>query len=412
MNDQKITLDSKSHRYKDENNYLIIEDNPIMKAGVFDYLGKHINAPEPERKYKVYRPFEEIEKMKDQLSGMPLVYQHKWINPKNENTIAGSIGGEITSANPYLKGRLTVFNDEAIKGIEDGSCQELSMGYQANYYPESGEFNGEHYDYIQRDLQANHLALVPKGRSGKDLRVLDEAGGLEEMIEQHSPIQTLDEDKRHLIDEITAIAEKPESDFKGGGDEKARTIIKLAEKLAYKPSEGESKTDDEEEDEKKEFVEKKETKKEVKEEETEDGSPADLKKALQEFVRAANKFLSEEEGEEAHQTKDACGTRTHDEAIKTQDEIFKKISESTRAYEAVKPYTGMFNIYTTDGIMSEEDIYKYACHVINYQGQIGNYKTAFNAYLAGKGASTKSPTFDSASCTVTKKLAELTSNIK
>lgn len=48
-----------------------------------------------------------------------------------------------------------------------------------------------------------------------------------------------DVDKREVIREIMAIAAKPESEFKGGAEEKERTIAGLAEKIAYnKSSEG------------------------------------------------------------------------------------------------------------------------------------------------------------------------------
>ena len=50
-------------------------------------------------------------------------------------------------------------------------------------------------------------------------------------------------DKREAIREIMAISAKPVSEFAGGEEEKVETIAKLAEKLAYKPSET-SKADD------------------------------------------------------------------------------------------------------------------------------------------------------------------------
>lgn len=51
--------------------------------------------------------------------------------------------------------------------------RELSLGY--SYTPEfkSGEFNGTRYDFVMRDIKANHLALVEVGRAGSDVRVCD-----------------------------------------------------------------------------------------------------------------------------------------------------------------------------------------------------------------------------------------------
>ena len=52
------------------------------------------------------------------------------------------------------------------------------------------------------------------------------------------------EDKREIIREIMAVAGKSNDDFEGGEDEKVREIAKLAERLAYEPSET-SKSDNE-----------------------------------------------------------------------------------------------------------------------------------------------------------------------
>ncbi len=53
-----------------------------------------------------------------------------------------------------------------------------------------------------------------------------------------------DEDKREIIREIMAIASKADSEFQDGENEKIETIAKLAEKLAYNPSETESNDED------------------------------------------------------------------------------------------------------------------------------------------------------------------------
>lgn len=47
------------------------------------------------------------------------------------------------------------------------------MGYLAQYRPEQGVFDGQHYDYVQHNILGNHAALVHDGRMGKDVAVLD-----------------------------------------------------------------------------------------------------------------------------------------------------------------------------------------------------------------------------------------------
>ncbi|MES1986804.1 MAG: DUF2213 domain-containing protein, partial [Pseudomonadota bacterium] len=69
---------------------------------------------------------------------------------------------------------------ERIIRLKDGKIEsdekiELSMGYTCVYDFTSGIFNGERYDAIQREIRANHIALVDQGRMGKEVRVLDRA---------------------------------------------------------------------------------------------------------------------------------------------------------------------------------------------------------------------------------------------
>lgn len=81
----QITLDSKSNRYFDENGFLVIKDNKIAKAGVFEYLGREISDSLPETEiYKVYRPWEELEKTAKDFEGMPLKYGHEWVGLTKE----------------------------------------------------------------------------------------------------------------------------------------------------------------------------------------------------------------------------------------------------------------------------------------------------------------------------------------
>ena len=65
---KKITLDTKSNRYFDENGYLVIKDNKIAKAGVFDYLGREISDELQDSEiYKVCRPWESLKRRRRTL---------------------------------------------------------------------------------------------------------------------------------------------------------------------------------------------------------------------------------------------------------------------------------------------------------------------------------------------------------
>ena len=175
MNNTRITLDSKSNRYFDENGYLVIKDNKIAKAGVFDYLGREISDSLPETEvYKVYRPWEELEKSAKDFEGMPLKYGHEWVEPSKRDVKIGAVSGEVKLEEPYLIADIKIYDKDAIEEITNKGIVDLSPGYKAYYKKEAGEYNGEKYEFKQQDIKYNHLAVVENGRSGKEVRIADE----------------------------------------------------------------------------------------------------------------------------------------------------------------------------------------------------------------------------------------------
>lgn len=261
----RINDASKSKREKDGNGFLIIRDNPIVKAGVFDYLLSEIKNDidsSKDKVVKVCRTFDDLKSKKDYFKGKPIKFEHKWVGSDFGSDINadGAIFGEVREQEPYLIADLIIYNTELINKIENGEVVELSPGYDATFENKGGTYNGDSFEFNQILQNVNHLAVVETGRSGSDLRIFDKKpnqGDLtmkitdaiykalkrikDEEIEVET--KTQDEDKREIIREIMAISAKPDSDFDGGEDEKVETISKLAEKLAYNPSET-SKTDD------------------------------------------------------------------------------------------------------------------------------------------------------------------------
>ena len=255
-----IVLDSKSSRYFDDNGYLVIKNNKIAKAGVFEYLGREISDKLPGGEiYKVYRPWEELEKTAKDFEGMPVKFGHEWVEPSKRDLKIGSISGEVKLEEPYLTADIKIYDKAAIEAITGEGIVDLSPGYSAKYTAEDGEHNGEKYDFTQRDIKYNHLAIVENGRSGKDVKINDEmpkgnknreVNNMPKNLKQNAlyalsyskkvydeciTSKTDDVDKRELIREIVAIAVKPDTDFQGGEEEKFRTILKKAESLCYDP---------------------------------------------------------------------------------------------------------------------------------------------------------------------------------
>lgn len=172
-------------RTQDLNGFVEIKGNPISKAGVFDYLGSEIGAPEPDRVYKVYRPAEELSSPEAIASFKlaPLVDMHtmlgqeaQGLTPAERKGVQGVIGENVYYDAPYLRGNIKIFSEAAKALVDSGERRELSPGYRCKYEFAEGVFDGERYDAIQRDIRANHLALVEEGRTGSDVAVLDHAG--------------------------------------------------------------------------------------------------------------------------------------------------------------------------------------------------------------------------------------------
>lgn len=186
MTDNALILDAKpSMRTIDSNGYMHVAITPISKACVNPYLGKEIAGSErhgfkPDGIYYGLRDPEELKKAAKTFDGMPLLMNHHKTNAENpakEYTV-GSTGTDAVFEKPYLKNSITVTDAEAIKAIENGEAQEISCAYRFKPDFTSGEYIAEdgskiHYDFIMRDIEANHVALVPRGRAGSDVRVAD-----------------------------------------------------------------------------------------------------------------------------------------------------------------------------------------------------------------------------------------------
>ena len=70
----------------------------------------------------------------------------------------------------YLQVQLVVIDSDTINEAKQG-LQELSCGYICEFDPTPGIYNGEHYDVIQKNIVYNHLAIVPRGRAGSEVRM-------------------------------------------------------------------------------------------------------------------------------------------------------------------------------------------------------------------------------------------------
>lgn len=168
-----------SARTVDQNGYITVERNPISRSGIFQYLGKSIGAPEPDRIYNVYRPAEELSNPEaiDSFKLIPFVNDHTMLGseldgliPAEMKGVHGSTGEDVHFENGILFSNLKIFSQTLSDMIQQGRTA-ISLGYRCIYEKVSGFFDGQPYDYIQRNLRGNHLALVDEARC--NVAVLD-----------------------------------------------------------------------------------------------------------------------------------------------------------------------------------------------------------------------------------------------
>lgn len=124
------------------------------------------------------RPPEEVFKA-DSLAtfaGKPVTDEHPGepVTSKNAKRLAvGIMHAEGRQDGDNVVAQITVFDDQMIDKILNGGKRELSLGYKVDLEETPGEWDGQPYDAIQRNIRVNHLAIVPRGRAGNARLNLD-----------------------------------------------------------------------------------------------------------------------------------------------------------------------------------------------------------------------------------------------
>lgn len=85
----------------------------------------------------------------------------------------GHNGSEAHFTDGFVEVPHIITDAESIKRIQNGEAVEVSPGYKVEADPTPGVTpTGERYDVVQRKIRVNHVAVVPKGRSGPEVRLL------------------------------------------------------------------------------------------------------------------------------------------------------------------------------------------------------------------------------------------------
>ncbi len=109
----------------------------------------------------------------DSFKLLPITDNHptEFVNADNAKELSVGITGEdVKVKDSYLVTSLKI-TDAAAVNTSKGGKRGLSYGYTVNLVKQDGVYKGEKYDYIQKNIRGNHLAIVYQGRAGEEARL-------------------------------------------------------------------------------------------------------------------------------------------------------------------------------------------------------------------------------------------------
>lgn len=149
-----------------------IRDRPVLtRAGVFTYRNPNGTVR------REFRPPEEVFSATHlaSMQGAPITTaenHNRLLVADEEGTVIGAIaspGTRMDENSMDCVGDIVIYQPGKL-----GTRRELSLGYRIGRLDETpGEWQGQRYDAVQRDLVVNHCAVVPRGRAGNARLRLD-----------------------------------------------------------------------------------------------------------------------------------------------------------------------------------------------------------------------------------------------
>lgn len=155
------------------------DDRGLVAQAVIGKVGVNTYILDDGTERKEFRPPEELSNPKSLASARLLTVTNGHppeselpLNLDNTKRYSVGQGGDnVQFVNDEVLVTLRVVDPAALADIDEGRRQ-LSPGYLrvAEYNP--GVYNGESYDYVQRDIDYDHVAVVDRARGGPAVRLL------------------------------------------------------------------------------------------------------------------------------------------------------------------------------------------------------------------------------------------------
>lgn len=145
----------------------------LSRVGVFPYV-----MPDGKVRHE-FRPPEEVLKSDSiaSLSLAPVTDLHPrdgMVNPVNaKDHLMGVVSENLKHDGKLVYGDLVIHNAKLIEAIDNGERKDLSPGYTCRIEKTPGTYKGVKYDCVQRDINYNHMAILPvgAGRQGSEVSI-------------------------------------------------------------------------------------------------------------------------------------------------------------------------------------------------------------------------------------------------
>lgn len=211
-------------------------------TGVYQYVSTELDLPGPARIVNVYRPPGEVFDAESMNT-----YADKDVTNDHPDDLVDSTTFKEVSVG-HVKGvaqdgetlvvDLIIKDQSAIDDIQSGKA-ELSPGYLAEYVEAPGVApDGTAYEFEQRDIQINHVAVVEAARAGKVARIFDHKPKGVPMAQRKVFLDSkksrsiiLDEEAASVVEEAVTALEEVAEEAEKRADEAQAKADELSDKL-------------------------------------------------------------------------------------------------------------------------------------------------------------------------------------
>lgn len=155
--------------------FLICRNVPIARTGDMDYLESELKPDgDGSKTVAVHRSPEEVfsEAALSSFEGKPVTDEHPpdLLSPDTCSQYARGHAQNVRKGEGEWDGcvmaDLHIQDEELIRAVQGGK-REISCGYECDYVDDGDG------TYSQRDIRGNHVAVVSRGRAGRNVAILD-----------------------------------------------------------------------------------------------------------------------------------------------------------------------------------------------------------------------------------------------